>query len=387
MAGSQALRSTGEIRPAVEVALWWKDELLDVTQLRSLRGGIRGSLPAEVRELLASVGPEAWAAALSRSDGAEVRGENLRVTLKNVAPAARAGGQPLRDEDVPFLKISAIAALAFAAAIAAFLLAPVEEAPLDDTIFHGEPYVVSRKTVKAAPIKVEVGPKKPPDPLDRVGEPRPRPRAGGAKESEGSAETIVDFITSGGGLTALLDRDRGQIDEALAKLGPGRRAEAAEDGLTGLGSRGRPGGLDGTGLRIGGVGTRRPGGGGPLSVIGTGLREKESPVVRGRTTVAGPGLDRAQIARVIQQHQTEILYCYESALSSDPKLEGKVAVSFTIDPAGTVAVAGVADSTIGNPAVEACILERLRRWRFPEPRGGGEVVVNFPWLFRPVGTD
>jgi hypothetical protein len=32
--------------------------------------------------------------------------------------------------------------------------------------------------------------------------------------------------------------------------------------------------------------------------------------------------------------------------------------------------------------VEGCIVRQIRRWRFPEPAGGGVVVVDYPFIFR-----
>ncbi len=33
------------------------------------------------------------------------------------------------------------------------------------------------------------------------------------------------------------------------------------------------------------------------------------------------------------------------------------------------------------------MLSRIRRWKFPEPKGGGVVAVTYPWLFSPAGSD
>jgi TonB family protein len=64
-----------------------------------------------------------------------------------------------------------------------------------------------------------------------------------------------------------------------------------------------------------------------------------------------------------------------------------VAVAFTIDAGGSVSEATVTESTLGSQAAESCILSRIRRWKFPEPKGGGVVAVTYPWLFSPAGAD
>jgi TonB family protein len=98
------------------------------------------------------------------------------------------------------------------------------------------------------------------------------------------------------------------------------------------------------------------------------------------------GLDKDTIFKVVRRHQSEIKFCYERALASDQKLAGKVTVAWTIDPTGAVSEANLAESTLDNANVEACVLERIRRWRFPEPMGGGVVAVSFPWVFSAAGS-
>ena len=68
-------------------------------------------------------------------------------------------------------------------------------------------------------------------------------------------------------------------------------------------------------------------------------------------------------------------------------LAGKVVVLFTIDTTGAVADANIAESSIDNANVEACVLSRVRRWKFPEPPGGGVISVTHPWFFKPAGSE
>jgi len=109
-------------------------------------------------------------------------------------------------------------------------------------------------------------------------------------------------------------------------------------------------------------------------------------IVPGQTTVVG-GLAREVIARVIQEHQSEIKYCYEVQLNRNPSLAGKVTVLFTIDGSGTVTDSQVSETTLNNSEAERCMLAKIRRWKFPEPAGNGIVKVNFPWIFKPAGSD
>ncbi|MBM4379794.1 MAG: energy transducer TonB, partial [Deltaproteobacteria bacterium] len=157
-------------------------------------------------------------------------------------------------------------------------------------------------------------------------------------------------------------------------------------GVGGLGSRGSGAGGGGTGLGLGGLGTKGVGRGAGGGGIDLGGRGKEGTrIIPGKTTVVG-GLSKDVIAKVIKRHENEIKYCYEAELQKTPDLSGKVAVAWTIDGSGAVADASVSESTLNNGTAEQCILTRIRRWKFPEPEGGGVVSVTFPWVFKPAGS-
>jgi hypothetical protein len=51
-----------------------------------------------------------------------------------------------------------------------------------------------------------------------------------------------------------------------------------------------------------------------------------------------------------------------------------------------VAQAQVAEgSTLNEPRLSECIRVRVRGWKFPSPKGGGNVIVTYPFLFKPSG--
>ncbi|MGC4114157.1 MAG: TonB family protein [Myxococcales bacterium] len=159
-------------------------------------------------------------------------------------------------------------------------------------------------------------------------------------------------------------------------------------GIGGLGSRGTGPGGGGTGLGLGGLGTKGGGRGSGGSGFGINLGDRgkgETRVIPGKTTVTG-SCERAIIGKVINRHANEIRYCYEVELNKEPNLAGKITASFTIDPTGAVSDASVAQSTLNNNNVEQCVMTRIRRWKFPEPKGGGVCVINYPWVFKAAGS-
>lgn len=96
------------------------------------------------------------------------------------------------------------------------------------------------------------------------------------------------------------------------------------------------------------------------------------------------GLDRDQIAAVINKHIGEVIYCYEKGLQVQSKLNGRVGVNFTINGSGRVSTASVGASSLKNAKVEGCILNRLRGWQFPKPVGGVNVKVQYPFVLKRV---
>ena len=91
-------------------------------------------------------------------------------------------------------------------------------------------------------------------------------------------------------------------------------------------------------------------------------------------------LSKEVIRRIVHRHINEVKFCYEKQLSKRPDLSGRVSVKFIISGTGAVQMAAVADSTVGDPQVENCIAQAVRRWTFPQPEGGGIVIVTYPFM-------
>lgn len=92
-------------------------------------------------------------------------------------------------------------------------------------------------------------------------------------------------------------------------------------------------------------------------------------------------LSRAAIRKVISANMAQAQACYREGLKKDPSLEGTVVVRLVVVASGAVANAEVAASTLGDAAVEKCLTDRARTWRFPEPRGGNITIITHPFTF------
>ncbi len=185
--------------------------------------------------------------------------------------------------------------------------------------------------------------------------------------------------------------DRAVGNDAVSALGNmfGDKVGEAQGfgglGVAGVGRGG--GGLGESSIGVGNVGTVGRGGGG-TSGYGRGasrLGERTGRVPKitvGKPIVSG-ALDMETIRRVIRRHRNEYKYCYEKELNIKRDLNGKITVKFTISGNGSVIAAGVEESTMGDPGVENCLTGKIRRWVFPAPKGGGIVIVKYPFIFKP----
>ncbi len=159
------------------------------------------------------------------------------------------------------------------------------------------------------------------------------------------------------------------------------------------GGRGKGGGGVGFGggesVDVGGLGTKgRGGGAGGYGTVRLGRKlevaidysEEEDINVRG-------ALDKALIERVIRRNLGQIQFCYDTKLqlTKRGKVSGRVMTSWRIAPSGRVVRTNIITSTMKDALFERCLQDRIRTWIFPEPKGGGSVRVEYPFIFRPSG--
>ncbi len=163
---------------------------------------------------------------------------------------------------------------------------------------------------------------------------------------------------------------RALFSQGTSTVGGG--GSASKEGnyrLGGIATRGKAGGVgdfkNGTGLAGGSVGSG--------NVMA--LSDDEETSIEG-------GLDRDAIAEVIKRNIGQIRYCYERQLSSNPDLYGKVLVKFVIGADGMLGSQKIDNSTLKSDMVEGCILRRMAGWKFPLPKGGTQVRVSYPFLFK-----
>lgn len=114
-----------------------------------------------------------------------------------------------------------------------------------------------------------------------------------------------------------------------------------------------------------------------------GLCEKEvgRVSVDSDTMITVGSLSRAEVDEVVKSHLRRIKYCYQRQMQVNPSLSGKVTTRFTVSNDGSVGTARVVRSSIENEAVERCVVRTVFGMQFPKPRGGGHVIVTYPFTF------
>ncbi len=195
-----------------------------------------------------------------------------------------------------------------------------------------------------------------------------------ARDREIAADTGALAAFSGDRQDAL----GGDAATALAALDT--EHSAAGVGGLGLAGAGRGGAEGDEGFGRESVGTGGPGAGGAPDAE---LDERDTlePQVIPEDPVTTGALDREIIQRVVRQHRREIQHCYEQQLQRNPDLAGRVTMQWVISPTGEVVTASVEESSLNDSSVEQCMAQRIQRWSFPEPDGGGVVRVNYPFNF------
>ncbi len=198
------------------------------------------------------------------------------------------------------------------------------------------------------------------------------------------------FGSGGGGISTIFGHNGlgGELKSAMGNMFGAAPGDAQGFGGLGLRGSGSGGGGMGDSIGIGGIGTKGRGGGTGTYGTGTGSLGAKKGIDIGITSsepmVMG-SLDKELIRQVIHRNRNQIRYCYESQLTRFPKLNGKVAVKFVISASGTVASSQVAQSTANNAELETCVAGRVRTWQFPKPKGGGVVIVTYPFIFKQSG--
>lgn len=115
------------------------------------------------------------------------------------------------------------------------------------------------------------------------------------------------------------------------------------------------------------------------------IRLKDRPIkpvaIASSATVSGR-LDRKTVQKIIRRNLSGIKWCYQDALQRNPKIRGKVTLSFTILPSGRTQNPSARNKSFKDEALLKCIKRKMTRWKFPQPKDGGVVKVSYPLILK-----
>ena len=174
--------------------------------------------------------------------------------------------------------------------------------------------------------------------------------------------------------------------------GSGRRNLGISGGIgkgRSLGLGGTSGSMNNFGSGTGGL-LSGAGGSGGNSVFGAGGRGRGSGsgqvnvnVGSAGTPGVSGGLTAEEVMRVIKVNLNQIRNCYEKVLQRSPNKSGKMKVKFVVAANGRVSSAKVTSDSVRDARMGSCVTGAIKRWKFPNPRGGQKVDINYPFVFNP----
>ena len=297
--------------------------------------------------------------------------------LATVGPAtARVAAAPVSKEGLGVAGASGALLVALLAAMHVFAPDDADFVPKD------LPKAVVRWTVK--PKVAEQVKRSARDPVvERSSDKPQRPKRD--SKPRGKPPAVPKFAALDRFKSNSLDEISRALDKTAGKAG--RRKQAGTQTLAlPQGSGTAPSALGFSDRGIGGIGREGFKGAGQLSGgnLGTGkvggqLERAVSRDVGGSAT----GIDKQKVAAVINQHLHEVQRCYERALLTTANLHGRVTLEWVISTSGAVKSVRTRGSSLKSPAVESCIIERLKTWPFPKAFGG-DVTVSYPFVFDAV---
>lgn len=336
---------------------------------------------------------DGWTLPLGRRDGVVLEFGNVAVEAWPAKTPSRVGLWS-GAWDYRWLNVLLATAMFALLLVLRFELFAMEGSGLDDDGLSASAVTFQRVLVTAAKPEKHVrtneqAPEKKELKKQAAAEGSPKPKPTPVTRGEGGARAVgpdIKKLFAGLGGQGVLGHG-GLSNELTNAMG---NMVGASNGLGGIGLRGNGGGGDlGGPLRIGGIGLKvGPPGGTPDYSLkkkeGDGPQFEDTPPV---VTCASVGcLDKELIRRIVREHLGQVKYCYESLLSSNPNLQGRVVVKWHVTGSGIVDASEVTSSTAQTPALGQCLVGRIRTWKFPAAKQvEAGFVVSYPFVFKLSG--
>lgn len=249
-----------------------------------------------------------------------------------------------------------------------------------------------KKSDKKSSAKQEKEPEPEKAPADK---PVKKPTTADEARKAQARRAEVRQAVSNKGLLAMIGASNSDSDDSVGNVfgagsaigGDLQNALAGTSGV-GVASSGgditRRGGGGGGGGGAADIGEVSAGGGGQVETARKGPAKISSRVKADDISGVDGQIDKKIVAKTIRRRQRAFQQCYENALKSNSKLAGKLMVEFVIGDDGRVKAADVVRDDVGSAEVSKCVLNLVKRLRFPQP-DDGEVTITNSFVFQPGG--
>lgn len=103
-----------------------------------------------------------------------------------------------------------------------------------------------------------------------------------------------------------------------------------------------------------------------------------------KASASAPSHGSPAFGNFVRSRSPQLQFCYEDTRASTPYLAGSATIAVTLGPSGNVLNADIIRRTWsgkGSEIVEACVLERVRGWRFPAIQTDEVLTHSFAVIF------
>lgn len=211
----------------------------------------------------------------------------------------------------------------------------------------------------------------------------PKPKTEEAKKARKKAESS-GLLAFKDNFANLMDDDTEKKLGAQARIrSSGQTAAKATRSLVTAQAEGSSGGINTASL------SRNVGGGGNVegvefsrveSAIGSDFFGEERPLSEG----PGPSRTDEEIQIVFDRYKAALYRIYNRELRTNPTLQGKLVLKLTIEPDGSVSKCELESSDMNAPALEARIVDRVKKFNFGPKEGVPALTIRYPIDFLPA---
>jgi Ca-activated chloride channel family protein len=94
------------------------------------------------------------------------------------------------------------------------------------------------------------------------------------------------------------------------------------------------------------------------------------------------GLSETSIREFFEKQMHSFNTCYKQALKKQSQLKGKIVFRLVVDPVGQVINVHLDKDVNNAKAFETCMLQKLKKLRFPAPKKGIKTVIQVAFLLK-----